>query len=97
MSLWSRLEYALRCSPLTRSQCRDAARLLHEHLDGRLDPDTAETLRRHLDRCRQCGLEAEVYTRIKQSLARQKQVPETSMRRLEEFAERLTGGSGPSR
>lgn len=95
MSLWSRATYALRCSPLARSQCRRANRLLQQHLDGRLDADGTRNLRKHLDRCRPCGLEAEVHARIKASLAAGGDAPPESVRRLEEFAARLTEDGEP--
>jgi len=62
MSLWSRVAYAVRCSPLARSRCRQAAGMLQKQLDGTLDPIATTLLRAHLAGCRQCGLEAEVYT-----------------------------------
>lgn len=89
MTLWSRVRYVCRCSPIARSQCRRATRLLQDHLDGRLDPRATELLREHLDYCRQCGLEAEVYVRLQDSLARGRSTPVESVRRLEEFAARL--------
>ncbi|WP_219420392.1 zf-HC2 domain-containing protein [Pseudonocardia nigra] len=95
MSLWSRIRYTLCCSPIARSRCRRALRLLQEHLDGRIDVASADELRQHLDHCRQCGLEADLLTRIKASLARQGQVPDASVRRLEEFAARLPTGTVP--
>ncbi len=89
MSVWSRLAYRLRCSPIARSRCRRANRLLQEHLDGRLIPQEVSLLNRHLDGCRQCGLEAAVHARIKQSLARGGEPPDAALRRLEDFAARL--------
>lgn len=95
MSLWSRATYALRCSPIARSRCRRATHLLQAHLDGRLDAEGTRLLREHLDGCRQCGLEAEVYARIKASLAGDGGIPPESVRRLEAFAARLTEDGVP--
>ncbi len=89
MSLWSRAKYACRCSPIARSRCRRATRLLQDHLDGRLDPAATVIMWEHLDGCRECGLEAEVYVRLQESLARGRSAPEESVRRLEDFAARL--------
>jgi hypothetical protein len=94
VSLWSRLSYTVRCSPLARSRCRWASWLLQQHLSGRLDAEGAEILRQHLDECRHCGLEDEIYTRIIDSLSGQGHAPNGSVRRLEEFAERLTNEPG---
>lgn len=96
MSLWSRLRYTLRCSPLARSRCRQATRLLHQHLSDQLDTHSTEILHQHLTDCRHCGLEAEIYTRIIDSLSNHGHAPNGSVRRLEEFAERLTDGAKPS-
>lgn len=89
MSLWSRLSYRARCSPLSRSRCRRAYRLLQHHLDGTLDPRDTALLREHLEQCRQCGLEADVHDRIQRSLHRGGRAPDTAVERLEAFAARL--------
>jgi hypothetical protein len=96
MSLWSRVAYAVRCSPLARSRCRQAAGMLQKQLDGTLDPIATTLLRAHLAGCRQCGLEAEVYTRLKES-SRRRPAPAESVRRLDTFARRLVeeGDSSP--
>jgi anti-sigma factor RsiW len=90
--IWSRLSYRLRCSPITLSRCRRASRLLQAHLDGNLPARDVALLRDHLRGCRQCGLEAAVYSRIKQSLARGGCPPDAAVHRLEEFAARLLDG-----
>jgi anti-sigma factor RsiW len=95
VSLWSRLRYTFRCSPLARSRCRWAGWLLHQHLSGQLDAEGTEILRQHLADCRHCGLEAEVYARIVDSLSSHGHAPNGSVRRLEEFAERLMDGAEP--
>jgi len=97
MSLWYRVAYAVRCSPLARSRCRQAAGMLQKQLDGTLDPIATTLLRAHLAGCRQCGLEAEVYTRLKESPSRRRPAPAESVRRLDTFARRLVeeGDSSP--
>lgn len=87
--MFSRLLYAVRCSPLLRTRCRRATALLQEYLDGSCEFADAEMVRRHLADCRPCGLEAAVYRRLLDSLATGRSVPPDAVRRLEEFADRL--------
>lgn len=96
MSIWSRLSYRARCSPMARSRCRRASRLLQHHLDGTLSARDTTLLRHHLEGCRQCGLEAAVHDRIKQSLVRGGHPPDAAVHRLEEFAARLLDSGGTS-
>ncbi|MDP9440911.1 MAG: zf-HC2 domain-containing protein [Actinomycetota bacterium] len=70
--------------------CAEVAAVLQSYLDGCTDELTARRIRRHLDRCRRCGLEAETYEAIKDSLARHgPQVPAESLSRLKSFSESL--------
>ena len=89
MSVWSRLSYCLRCSLITRGRCRRASRMLLTDLDGQLTPREVALLRRHLDRCRQCGREAMVHSLVKRSLARGGRSPDAAVQRLQKFAGRL--------
>ena len=51
----------------------------------------------HLDVCRDCGIEAETYERIKSTLAtRRADLPDDSVARLRDFAASLQSGSAPS-
>ena len=50
--------------------CHDVGRVLQEYLDDDLDPSTVAKVTAHLEHCRRCGMEADAYTRIKDSLAR---------------------------
>lgn len=82
------------------ASCREVGRVLQLYLDGQADELTARRVARHLDACRRCGLEAEVYTRIKEALARMEpDVSSLPLTRLREFARRLTeegpGASAP--
>lgn len=74
--------------------CRDAAQALQSFLDQEVDGGTARRMVAHLETCRRCGLEAEVYRQIKASLARSAPpVPDLTRRRLRRFGEHLgTGG-----
>jgi anti-sigma factor RsiW len=50
--------------------CREAMRVLQSYLDGHTDARTTARVGRHLEVCRQCGLEAATYEEIKAALAR---------------------------
>lgn len=48
----------------------------------------------HLEQCKRCGLEADVYRRIKHTVEHQRAaVSEESVQRLREFGQRLVEGS----
>lgn len=53
-------------------RCYKVWRLLQDLLDGEPDPRVASYVMNHLEECRRCGLEAAIYRRIKESLARQR-------------------------
>ena len=73
--------------------CDEVAKLLQHYLDDVLDDRRAVRLAAHLDDCRNCGLEAETYLQIKQSLAaRRVAVPAESLDRLRTFAAQLAEG-----
>lgn len=76
------------------ASCHEVARLLQSYLDGNVDEVTARRVARHLEVCRRCGLEAETYTRIKESLARRGGVDPEAVERLRAFGARLAE-SGP--
>ncbi|MGD9794356.1 MAG: anti-sigma factor [Acidimicrobiia bacterium] len=70
--------------------CTEVAKLLQHYLDGVLDDRRGVRLSAHLEECRRCGLEAETYERIKQSLrSRSSVVSPDAVARLREFGERL--------
>ena len=72
------------------ASCMEVSRLLHTYLDGRVDEVTARRIRRHLEACRRCGLEAETYAKIKDALARRTPtVDEGAVERLRRFAAEL--------
>lgn len=76
------------------ASCHEVARVLQSYLDGNVDELTARRVARHLEICRRCGLEAETYTRIKESLARRGGVDPEAVERLRAFGARLAE-SGP--
>lgn len=71
--------------------CPEVGRVLQRFLDGEID-DGAETemLSEHLEACKRCGLEADTYRKIKDSLAsRCVPVPPESVERLRQFGKEL--------
>jgi anti-sigma factor RsiW len=75
--------------------CEEVGRLLQQYLDGHLDQGRSPKLAAHLEDCRRCGLEAETYTRIKNSLGNQQlAVQDDALARLRSFGEGLTGQDG---
>jgi predicted anti-sigma-YlaC factor YlaD len=84
--LWRR-HHAVVDRPLT---CREVGKLLQRYLDGDTDDQTTARVAEHLEDCRRCGLEAEIYREIKASLARQAPtLPETTLTRLRRFGDQL--------
>lgn len=91
MTPWRR--HAVADRPLT---CREVGRLLQRYLDDDTDGHVAARVAEHLEDCRRCGLEAEIYREIKASLARQAPtLPETTLARLRRFGDRLASGGNP--
>ena len=79
------------------ASCREVSRALQAYLDGHVDEVTARRVARHLEACRRCGLEAEVYTGIREALSRmERDVASLPVARLREFARRLAE-EGPPR
>lgn len=79
--------------------CAEVAQVLQSYLDGQVDDLTARRVRRHLEHCRRCGLEAETYEAIKAALARRPhQVDADALERLRAFGQRLAeqGPAGTS-
>ena len=72
-------------------RCREVGKVLQSYLDGDVEPDFAAKIAEHLDACRDCGLEAETYQRIIDSLAgKRPAVDEQTIARLREFGQSLT-------
>ena len=70
--------------------CRDVGLRLQSYLDGELDSDRAEQIRLHLDACVHCGLEADAFREIKQSLANLGSPSDAdAVARLREFSARI--------
>jgi len=75
--------------------CPEVGRSLQRFLDGEVHNDVeVELLAEHLEDCKRCGLEADVYRRIKDAIGqRRADVSEESVQRLREFGQRLAEGS----
>lgn len=74
--------------------CHQVGAVLQRYLDGEIDAVTATRIAAHLDVCRDCGMEAETYERIKSTLAtRRTELPADAVARLRDFATSLSTGS----
>lgn len=93
MSPWRRHRHAVADRPLT---CREVGKLLQRYLDGETNEHMTAKVAEHLEDCRRCGLEAEIYREVKASIARQAPTfPETTLARLRRFGEHLATGATP--
>jgi anti-sigma factor RsiW len=92
MSWWRRP----RRTPDAVLSCAEVADLLQQYLDDESDEPTARLVSAHLEDCRRCGLEADVYRDIKASLARRRApLPEPVAARLRHFGALLAAGESP--
>ncbi len=72
--------------------CREVGLRLQTYLDDELDPERMALIRGHLEACRDCGLEYEVYAQIKSDIARWRHDPDpTVIDRLRNFARDVSG------
>jgi predicted anti-sigma-YlaC factor YlaD len=75
--------------------CHKVCRILQTHLDGELNGARVAMVTAHLEHCRRCGKLADIYKRIKESLARVVQQglihheDQLSIERLRRFANTL--------
>jgi len=73
-----------------KMNCREVGRRLQTYLDGELDESRIDAIKEHLDACADCGLEADVFTRIKADLNSAAPSPDSAaLQRLREFTERI--------
>ncbi len=73
--------------------CRRVGQALQAYLDGEVDELMARRIARHLEACRECGMELGVYTEIKASLRARGSVDPDALARLRSFGEQLAGES----
>ena len=70
--------------------CHQVAEVLQEYLDEELEASQVPKVLKHLEACKDCGLEATMYTRIKESLvSHQQSADEDSMARIRALAQEL--------
>ena len=82
----------------SRMRCMATMRVLQTYLDGALDEVAARRVAEHLEDCRRCGLEAEVYQEIKTALGGQdRTVDPRAIERLRHFGEQLARGDASAR
>lgn len=74
--------------------CKEVGRVLQQFLDGTVDDVSAHRIRRHLDACRRCGLEATTYEEIKAALRRRVAPDDDAIVRLRAFGDSLASGEG---
>ena len=76
----------------TEVNCREVGRVLQSYLDGDVESDFADKIAAHLEKCKDCGLEYETYSRIKDSLAGQSndEIDADAIARLRDFGRDLT-------
>lgn len=78
---------------VSRMGCIATMRVLQTYLDGALDEVAVRRVAEHLEDCRRCGLEAEVYQEIKTALGEQdRTVDPRAIERLRHFGEQLARG-----
>jgi hypothetical protein len=84
-----------RHGPPGNIDCHHVGIALQHYLDGYIDADRARRIEAHLEECRLCGMEAEMYEQIKAVLASHRPLVSTeSIERLRGFGERLARGGG---
>lgn len=75
--------------------CREVGRVLQWYLDGGLDEADIPKIQAHLEKCRDCGLEADTYQSISDSLAARGQLADDDvMQRLRAFTSELVESKG---
>jgi len=76
--------------------CEQVADVLQQYLDEELEASEVPKVLQHLEACRDCGLEATMYTRIKESLQNHQDSPsQDSMSRIRALAEELATSGIP--
>ncbi|MGH3264491.1 MAG: anti-sigma factor family protein [Trebonia sp.] len=85
LSMWRRMR-----GSADMASCREVGRGLQAYLDGHTDELTARRIARHLERCRRCGMEADIYAAIKTALVRQRHALDpAAVARLRDFGAHL--------
>jgi anti-sigma factor RsiW len=78
-------------------RCVRTMPVLQSYLDSNVDEDTARRVAAHLEGCRRCGLDAEVYSAIKRVLTNDRDTIEPEeIDRLQDFASHLARSGDPT-
>ena len=76
--------------------CTQVEAVLQQYLDEELEASQVPKVLKHLEACKDCGLEATMYARIKGSLITHQEAPdEESMSRIRELAQQLAENGIP--
>ena len=76
--------------------CEQVAAVLQQYLDQELESAEVPKVLKHLEACKDCGLEAKMYTRIKDSLVNHQNAPdEDSIARIRNLAQELATNGIP--
>ena len=75
-----------------RLTCGETLELLQQHLDGELPVEQARRVAEHLDHCRMCDEESDIYRQIKHAILTSGDVDPAVVLRLERFSERVGKG-----
>ena len=76
--------------------CSQVEAVLQEYLDDELEASEVPKVLKHLETCKACGLEATMYTRIKDSLEAHQTAPnDDSVQRIQALAQELATNGIP--
>jgi len=77
--------------------CQQVEAVLQQYLDKELEASEVPKVLKHLEACKDCGLEAEMYSDIKASLHAHQQAPTAdSMDRIQALAQELATSGIPA-
>jgi len=75
-----------------RPECHRTRQVLQSWLDGELGKDDAARVAAHLQLCERCGIEADLYRQVKDTLASLRVPPDpTVVARLDRFVQAIPG------
>lgn len=81
---------------LLMPDCNRVRKVLQSYLDGELDDRHAGMVAAHLEHCERCGIQAETYQQVKDSLAGLAQQPDPdAIARLRQFADTVPQSEDP--
>jgi len=77
---------------MAKMNCMDVGLRLQSYLDDELDPDRMTRISEHLDACVDCGLDYDVYSRLKSAIAATRQETDPAViDQLRAFARSISG------